>query len=175
VLASTSTLALPRFRTAFCSMLTQQGSERCVLSSANRRLAQFRIMAERRYRRLSTAVRYELSRSPKGWMLLRLFKLAEDSGFPEQAEVFRSVLNHEAGAEVLPESKRQEAAHEVDQPEPILGTRSHSGRDARYWRTGWYVLHREKTSTTRRTNSGFTIWRRLFRYSEIHPRSFYRR
>jgi hypothetical protein len=50
---------------------------------------------------MSTAVRYELSRPPRGRMLVKLLKLAESSGFPEQADVFRKALNRDLGAEHL--------------------------------------------------------------------------
>jgi hypothetical protein len=46
---------------------------------------------------MSTAIRYELSRPPRGPMLYKLIQLAEEKGFEEQAEVFRTALNREFG------------------------------------------------------------------------------
>jgi len=46
---------------------------------------------------IATAVRYELTLAPHGRMLAKLARIAEEEGFPTQAEVFRDALNQELG------------------------------------------------------------------------------
>ena len=49
---------------------------------------------------ISTVVRYELSRPPRGETLVQLMKIADEHGFRDLAEVFQSALSKEIGYEI---------------------------------------------------------------------------